>query len=109
MKRHAFHCSARHLETIAIASLARQPNRQPMAFDEQTSLHSSFGSIGGIGSSLLLAQRSLGHGAIHRLPFPLNPLVFVIAEQTLYPQLPKDAGLGPLLQAAMSTPTLTAP
>jgi hypothetical protein len=68
-----------------------------MAFDEQASLHSPFGSIGQIGPGLLLTQWSFRHRPIHGLPLPVQTFQFIVVEQTLRPQLLKDARLGPFV------------
>jgi hypothetical protein len=78
-----------------------------MAFDELTALHSPFGSIGRIGPGLLLAQRSFRHRPIHGLPCLVQTFPFIVVEQPLRPQFLKDARLGPLLKASMSTAART--
>src|SRR6266516_6505793 len=58
-----------------------------------------FCSISGIGPGQLAAQRGLTERAVHRQPLPLDPLLFVVGEQPLPPELEEHAGVGPLAKA----------
>src|SRR5215831_19702266 len=43
----------------------------------------------------------LGHAPVHRQPLPVQPLQRVVLLQPVLPELLEDAGLGPLLEAAV--------
>src|SRR5437763_1514185 len=52
-----------------------------------------------------LGQRSFCRHRIHGLPCPVQTFPFIVIEQTLSPQLFKDARISPLLKASMRITT----
>lgn len=60
-----------------------------------------FSSIGGIGASLLSAQRRLGHGSVSRKEVPVDANHLIIFQQPPAPELTEHARSFPLLEAAV--------
>lgn len=56
----------------------------------------------GFGPVFPPTQRGLGHGAVHRLPRPVDSLQFIVLLEPIGPQLQKDASLGPFLESIVS-------
>jgi hypothetical protein len=59
------------------------------------------GSVGGIGPRLRPAERRLGHCPVGRQSGSVDADLIVVVEQSLTPDLVEDAGLLPLLKAAV--------
>src|SRR6266545_3930539 len=60
-----------------------------------------FGSVGGVGTRMLAAQRRLAHRPVARQPLPLDPVCLIVGEQSLPPELFEHARPRPLLKAAV--------
>src|SRR6266511_3812634 len=99
--RASFRAARRNRSDRGYAAIVPTPSDEPVRYTEIRALP--------IRAGQLAAQRRLAERAVHRQPLPLDPVLFVVCEQPLPPELQEHTGLGPLTEAPIRPRATTDP
>src|SRR5271165_1741083 len=99
--RNAFDRLADQAFVVNISAADRQAYWDTLPVGQQRPLGANFAPIRGVFAGLFTPQRSFGHGTIHGLPLPLDPMEFVVFLEGSGSKILKDTVSYPRLKIAV--------
>lgn len=94
---HSLHRGFRQFHVMTVTAIHGYSQRDALSFSQRTALGACFVSIGEIGSFSFFPQRGFGRRPVHHLPFPIQPVQFVLLQRTCAPDFLKHPSLTRLL------------